>query len=183
MSALFNLYGQIATAITDNVPEIKHVDIDIGQLKKEGAEIPVIYPAVLIRIENVYWKDYDAAKQIGVVHLRLKIIYPFENETEYYSAPHGVRTEMATFYAIVENVNRYVSLIAPGTFTRINRFNEAHLETNPEEQKWIYCLDYYCNVYSDGSDFIDGESFDFDYDLLLKFDALLDRTLRGKKVG
>lgn len=182
MNALYDLYRLVASSINDGIPEIKKVDIDLGQLKKGGENTPVDYPLLLIRFENVFWKEYDASKQIGVVHLRLKIIYPYVNETELYTTDHGVRYEVETFFNIIQSIYDIIKDLPAGSNSRIKRFNENHIETLPEDYKWIYCMDYYCNIYSDHSTFDDSAPIEVDYDMLNRDNWVFDRTVGGKKV-
>lgn len=183
MNALYDLYRLVASSVNDGVAAIKKVDIDLGQLKKDGENIPVDYPLLLLRFENVFWKDFDASKQIGTVHLRLKLIYPYVNESEFYETDHGVRYEVETFYDIIQSIHDIVKDLPPGTNSRLKRFNENHIEAMPEEMKWVYCMDYYCNIYSDHSSFDDGMPPTLDYDILYRDNWFFDRTIDGKKVG
>jgi hypothetical protein len=183
MNALYDLYRLVATAIYDGIPELKKVDIDLGQLKKEGETLLIEYPALLIRFENVYWKDYDASKQIGVVHVRLKIIYPYIEDAQNYETDHGVRYEVETFFNIIQTIHEIMAALPPGTNSTLKRFNENHIENLPKDIKWIYCMDYYCNIFSDHSSFDAGMPTAVDYDLLLMENRILERTVDGKKVG
>ena len=183
MNAHYELYRLIATSIFDGVAEIKHVDFDFGQLKKDGEELQMDYPALLIRFENIYWKDYDGTKQIGVVHVRLKIIYPYVNEGEFYETDHGVRYEAETFFTIIQNIHNIVKDLPPGLNSNIVRFNENHLENIPKEAKWVYCIDYYTNIFSDNSSFDTGMPLSVDYEMLYKDSYVLERAIEGKKVG
>jgi hypothetical protein len=183
MNALYDLYRFVASSLNDGVTEIKKVDIDLGQLKKGGENMPVDYPLLLIRFENVYWKDFDASKQIGTVHLRLKIIYPYVNESEFYQTDHGVRYEVETLYNIVQSVHDIMKDLPPGTNSKLKRFNENHIESLPEEMKWVYCMDYYCNIFSDHSSFDGGMLTEVDYDLLMMENRIFERTVSSKKVG
>lgn len=183
MNALYDMYRLIASSVNDGIPEIKKVDIDLGQLKKGGENMPVDYPLMLIRFENVYWKDFDASKQIGVVHVRLKIIYPYVNEAENYATDHGVRYEVETFFNIIQSIYDIIKDLPPGSNSKLKRFNENLIETLPEEQKWVYCMDYYCNIYSDHSSFDGGMPIEVDYDMLMRDNWFFDRTVDGKKVG
>ena len=183
MSAIGNLYEHLIEALFETVDGIAFVDIDLGQLKKEGENIPVEYPGLIIRFENIFWKEYDASKQIGVVHVRLKFIYPYTNEAEFYEPSAGIRTEVVAFFEIIQNIHTAVSSIAMSNHTQLFRFNENHLDNKPEEMKWVYCLDYYCNIYSDASDFADGSTLDIDYTMLERGTMVFDRTIDAKKVG
>jgi hypothetical protein len=183
MNALYDLYRLVASSIYDGIPEIKKIDIDLGQLKKEGELIPIEYPALLIRFENVFWKDYDASKQIGVVHLRLKIIYPFIEDAQNYETEHGVRLEAETFFNLIQTIHDILKDLPPGTNSQLKRFNENHIDNLPKDIKWIYCMDYYCNIFSDHSSFDGGMPLNVDYDMLMRDNWFIERTIEGKKVG
>lgn len=183
MSALSDLYQHIVQALYETVDGIPFVDMDFGQLKKGGEEITIEYPALLIRFENVYWKEYDASKQLGAVHVRLKFIYPYTNENEYLESTDGIRNEVVSFFEIIQNIHTAVSSIPPSTHTLLYRFNENHLENKPEEMKWIYCLDYYCHIFSDGTSMGDGSTYEIDYSLIQRTNMFLENTISERKVG
>jgi hypothetical protein len=183
MNVLYDLYRTIASTITEGVLDIKKVDIDLGQLKKEGLALPVEFPLLLIRFQNIFWKEYSSTNQIGLVHIRLKLIYPFVEDDENYFADSNVRSEVETFYDLIQTVHDCVKDIVPGPSSWIKRFNENLLETDPLELKWIYCMDYYCNVFSDGTYFDSGVAVDVDYDLLANVSLVFERALGGKRVG
>ena len=183
MSVLFDLYRTLASSLSVGVTAIKKVDIDLGQLKKEGSVLPVDYPLILIRFQNISWKEYSSTNQIGLLHIRFKIIYPFEEDDENYVADGGERLEVETFYEIIQEVHQIIVDTLPGPSSLIKRFNENLLETDPIELRWIYCMDYYCNVFSDGSYFDEVMGVDVDYDILANDSLVFERTIEGKKVG
>jgi hypothetical protein len=150
---LFQIYTDIAISIA-GVTAIKKCDVDLGQMKKGGEDISWDVPGVIIRNENVWWRPYEDGSQLGLVHTRLKIIYPYTSDTEYYGF-EIYRTEVETFYDIIRNITAAIDGITNSAHSNFYRFNECHLNTLPAERQWIYCIDYICNIHNDASD-IDG---------------------------
>ena len=180
VNAFNNIYANIVTAIVDSDLGFKTVDIDLGQLKKGGENIPYEEPAVLISIENTVWSYFDETRDIGVVHVRLKVIYPFTNEDENYTGIHFVRTEVDTFYQLISNVNFVVKNIVPSNFSKLFRINESHFLSEPEGMKWIHTLDYLCNVLSDDGDIGDPNTLIVDYGNIDSSNAILRRAIDAK---
>lgn len=183
VTALNYLYNDIMDAVVGVVVELKTVDVDLGQLKKGGESMPLDYPALLIRFENVAWRITDAPKQIGLVHVRLKVIYPFTNAEDYYTAVHTVREEIATFYGIIQALHDAINSITGPKHSKLIRFNENHLESNPDEMKWIYCIDYYCNIDTELSDFAPETPLDADFGIISQNEIFLENTIKAKRVG
>ncbi|MEO8150254.1 MAG: hypothetical protein ABI723_21650, partial [Bacteroidia bacterium] len=113
------------------------------------------------------------------VHVRLKIIYSYEYE--FFIAVQPYREEVGIFMDMVKAVHDAVLTIPPSTFTKLYRFNENHLETIPEEMKWIYCIDYQCNIWESGND-IDYAMHDTSYDLIGFENVFLERTIDAERV-
>lgn len=175
-TALGNLYGNIVSNLTDNVSELKTIDIDMGHLKDEGAKLPYELPAAIVKIENVYYEKFDISNRLGVAHVRIRIVYAYENDTENYVAAHNVRTEVLLFFELIHNIKEAINGITGGYHSNLYLINESHLRSNTGEMKWIYCLDYLCNLYSNDADYIDTGDIIFTADLLNKYNELIRRT-------
>lgn len=183
-TALGNLYGNIVAHLVDYVPVLKTVDIDLGQIKSGGEKLPLELPAAILKLENVVWQQYDAAKRIGIVHVRLKILVPFLNDEENYAAPHSVRNEVLAFYELLHDIRQTINGITSGYHTKLYLFNESHLKSTPEDLKWTYCIDLQCNIYSDDSEIADSGGVTIDTGTLELDNAFMERTdLSVVKIG
>ncbi len=180
MNALTNIYTNLSAAIFDAGIGVEFVDIDLGQLKKNGENIPIDYPAVLIKLENIAWKTEESGKQKGLVHVRLKIIYPYTEE--FYIADGRIRNEVQSFFDLLTRIQGGVQSIPTGNHSRLFRINECHLDSLPEEMKWIYAIDYQCNIWEDGSE-IEYEELDTDYDLIAVENRFFERTINAERVN
>jgi hypothetical protein len=173
-NALNNIYGNVVTSIIDHVPEIKTVDIDLGQLEEKPPQIPYEEPAVLFRIENIIWNEYDASKQIGLVHLRLRLIFAFDNDDENYTIAHTVRTQVNDFALMSENIHNALMTMSPHNHTKLFRFNQRHHIVEDKTLVWMHVIDYMCNVFSDNSE-LDPNNLMWDYDQINRANVLFER--------
>ncbi|MDX9703915.1 MAG: hypothetical protein RBU23_12865 [Candidatus Auribacterota bacterium] len=62
---MFNIYKQIADRLRDQLPELKTIDADKGQLSDPEHAFPIDYPAVLIDLDNIDWADLGNNAQKG----------------------------------------------------------------------------------------------------------------------
>ena len=175
-TALGYLYGNIITNLVDNVATLKTVDIDMGQLKSGGENLPFELPAAILKLENVVWERFDGSKRLGTVHVRLKIIFQYLRDDENYTAPHFVRTEVMEFYELIANVRETIRQISAPYHTRLYLINESHLKSNPEDMKWAYCMDWQCNIFSDNSDCPDTGDITIDYNMLANTNEFMERS-------
>lgn len=173
-NAINNIYGNVVTTLLATVPELKTVDIDLGQLEENPPQIPYEEPAVLFKIENIIWSDYDGSKQIGLVHVRLRLIFAFEDDGENYSIAHTVRESVNDFCLLAEKIHDAIRTISPYNHSKLIRFNQRHHIVEDATLKWMHVIDYMCNVFSDNTD-IDPNSFVFNYDEILRANVIYDR--------
>lgn len=62
---MFNIYKEIANHLRETVPALKTIDADKGQLANPEKAFPMDYPAVLIDLDNIDWKDLGNKAQQG----------------------------------------------------------------------------------------------------------------------
>lgn len=62
---MFNIYKLIATRLRNKLPQLGTIDADKGQLANPEQTYPLNYPAVLIDLDNIDWKNLGQKTQKG----------------------------------------------------------------------------------------------------------------------
>lgn len=169
-SALAELYDKITTQLVA-MGTIKWFDVDMGQLENE--RLPLKYPAALIKIGDVIWKDNVGSPQIGTVTLSIKIVFRFEVEQDFLKIEAGGRKEVRSYLDFVKVVHDNMTTVTGTSFNTLRRFNQYHLEVKSKELLWIQVLQYQCNIKSDDS--APDPALSLDYDNVKNNNSFLER--------
>ncbi len=146
---LFEIYQTVFNKVQEMDPLKFWFDLDMGQFDGEGYALPITYPAILLKFEDVIWKDMDNEKQIGLVNLTVKYAHRFTSESEMRSGNmprEEIRVSLQTLQALHEKLNK----VSGGTFSALTRFNQYHRKTNPKDLLWVNVIQYQCNIQSNG---------------------------------
>jgi hypothetical protein len=112
----------IQAIIKANVPEIRMVDVDLGQL--EETEPPVSYPCVLVGFDGTIDFAYLSQNiQEGDTPVSIKIGFKVLGKT------HNVVTLQALeHYSIVKKISQYLNATQGTCFTRLNRISQRQIK-------------------------------------------------------
>ena len=168
---LAEIYNSVITQLRESGIAIKWYDIDMGQLEVEGMELPLQYPAVLLKLGDVIWRDKADDLQIGAVTLNVKVIFQFQKEEELLRLTS--RTEVIANLEFLESIHQNITAITGSTFNKFRRFNQYHLNTNPKELLWIHVMQYQCNIQSDAG--TPDPALDIDLDNLKNNNSFMER--------
>ncbi|HRA60477.1 MAG TPA: hypothetical protein PLE27_04015 [Bacteroidia bacterium] len=172
MAALTNIYTKVIETLRVGGLPFSCYDIDMGQMESEGIELPLQYPAILIKLGDVVWRDFSDDVQIGTVTLSVKVIFQFQKEDEMI-AQSGPRNEVIENLEMLENINTIIAGITGDSFNKFRRFNQYHPETKSKELLWIHVLQYQCNIMSNGD--APDPALDLDVDNLKNNNSFLER--------
>ncbi|MFI5218246.1 MAG: hypothetical protein ACHQNT_02070 [Bacteroidia bacterium] len=150
---------------------LKWYEIDMGQLEMEGESLPLQYPAVLLKLGDVIWRDKGLI-QIGEVTLTVKVIFQFQKEAEIL-IEGTVRTEVTENLILLETIHQSITGMTGSTFNQFIRFNQYHLSTKPFDLLWIHVMQYQCNIHSDAS--TPAPALDVDYINLKDNNSFMER--------
>lgn len=161
---LAEIYETTITTLRGSGLDIKWMDIDMGQLEEDGMELPLQYPAVLLKLGDIIWrqKEADSEMQIGEVTLSVKVIFQFQKEEQILLV--DTRTEVSDFLQFLDSIHGFITGMTGSMFNKFIRFNQYHQSTKPADLLWIHVLQYQCNIHSDAST--------PDSDLAVDFDSL-----------
>lgn len=166
------IYKAIVDLLRDSGVPLKWIDIDLGQIDKDAEVIPIEFPALLLKFEDVIWKD-NADFQLGLVNVSFKFVFKFTSEADNYTAIK-VRDEAVVNLALIRDVHDRISEIRSGAFSRLLRYNQYQLKTKPEYFHWIQVVEYQCNIQSDGS-IADPDNVNIDYDFIRSSNDYMER--------
>ncbi|QQR95607.1 MAG: hypothetical protein IPJ93_02380 [Bacteroidota bacterium] len=171
-AALVSLYQGVITVTRDS-GFFPMCDVDMGQLENDGESLPLECPAMLMKIEDVIWRDVDDDLQMGVVNISLKMIFQFSTEEEIITIPGEGRAEVIKILNLIEEYHTMITNLSGDSFNKLRRFNQYQLPINPKNLYWIHVLQYQCNIRSDSH--TPDASLDLDFDSVKNNNAFMER--------
>lgn len=173
MQPLIDIYQGILTALAGLGIPPKWVDLDMGQLEPGGKHLPLSYPALLCKFDDVIWKDESDTVQIGLVTVTLKVIFKFKSDAEILASQTTARAEVVSSYQLLHNIHQATTGISGTTFNKLRRFNQFQYNADPKNLISVQVLQYVCNIKSDSSNPDSALSIDFDH--VKNYNAFLER--------
>lgn len=108
---MFNIYKLIATRLRDKLTGLGTIDADKGQLVNPEQAYPLNYPAVLIDLDNIDWKDLGQKTQKGSGTIGITVAVQTTGQT-HQNAPGLDRfiDEMEIVNEVFRVLNAYLGL-------------------------------------------------------------------------
>lgn len=173
MEPLGLIYKAIVDLLEASGITLKWIDIDLGQIDKDAEIIPIEFPALLLKFEDVIWRDKSPDLQEGLVNISMKFVYKFQSEADNYTAIK-VRDEAVAFMQLINDVHSRIIGLRSGAFSKLLRYNQYQLKTKPEYFHWIQVVEYQCNIQSDGA-IENPEVVNIDYDFIRNSNDYMER--------
>lgn len=128
-----NIYIAVSDRLAANVPELKWLDLDKGQMNYERPT--VVFPAALIGLTLPKAEDLNHKKQICEAYITLRICFDFSGNTNM-STPEANRLDALAYFDLVEKI--YVNLQGWNTaeFNPLSRVNVSE-ELRPDGYKVV----------------------------------------------
>ncbi len=70
---MFTIYKQIADHLRDKLPALRTIDADKGQLADPEKAYPLLFPAVLIDLDNIDWSNQGNHVQNGKCNIAITV--------------------------------------------------------------------------------------------------------------
>jgi hypothetical protein len=103
MNYFGQLYADLSDHIKAQVPEIRWIDQDLGQLETFEYRPEVSFPAVLIDFAATSYSEISELAQIGDVTIVLRLAFaPFSQSHQ--AAPTAVRDKALAYYALEQKL-------------------------------------------------------------------------------
>ena len=120
-----NIYEAIAAQLKANVPELKWIDLEKGQMN--FARPPILFPAALIQIQLPKTENLNAKKQMCNALITVRLCFDYNGNTDITSTPDEARAESLAYFDIKQKV--YINLQAFSTsemngLERVNEFDD-----------------------------------------------------------
>lgn len=125
LSPSANLYESLVQRFKDEIPELRFIDQDLGQLENYDIRPAVAFPCLLIDLDEFKFSDVAGTNnQIGegIIQFRLGLVQ-YSNSNNI--APVNVRANALKYYELEGKVYRTVHGWAPEGFSRLLRRAEA----------------------------------------------------------
>ena len=123
----------LQTRISTELPEIKYIDQDLGQLGQvgENERPPISYPAVLIDFPNTDYSDLSSGAQLGAVPISFQLIFAPYSQT-WQKAPTTVKEKGLEYLETEQKLhqalqNWSLDYFAPLTRTSVKSQNNNDL--------------------------------------------------------
>lgn len=107
-SPFANLFLKVKARLKDQVPELKYIDQDLGQLENYGTKPPVSWPCALIEVDEFEFSDVGGYnQQIGDGFLIVRLANPSYSPTSNIT-PAQVTLKGLEYYDLEQKI--YVAL-------------------------------------------------------------------------
>lgn len=170
---LINIYSSIHLKLRELPEPPKCFDVELGQFDEEGLNIPVEYPAVFLKFEDIIWNPLNEEVDIGIVNITVKTIWQFTKDNELlYKFAEREEVIQALQYAF--DVDFAINQLNGESFSRLKRFNQFQETSKPQDLTWTHVVQYQCNIQSNSA--IDNpDNLILDYDLLKNNNSFMER--------
>lgn len=173
-SPLTDIYQKLRDLVTAIPGTTVWFDLDIGQLDDDTTDLPLKFPAVLVRFDDVIWKAMSPTVQMGVVCVSVKFAYQFKQENQIVNGSAS-RQEVKDCLNTIFVLHNLISGATNGTsFSKLTRFNQYHVHSNPSSLIWTHVIQYQCNIQSDNN-IANPNTLTIDYVDILNNNYFMDR--------
>lgn len=173
MNPLTDIYEAIVSSLQNFDQRLKWIDIDLGQIDKDAVNVPIQFPAVLIKFEDVIWRDKTNEYQEGIVNISIKTVFKFMNEADNFIAIK-IREEVIQYLELLTDIHTAMTGISGQTYSKFVRYNQYQLKTKPEYFHWIQVMEYQCLIQSNGN-LDDPNNVTIDYNLIRDNNDYMER--------
>lgn len=118
------IYQSILNRLLAEVPELKWIDLDKGQMRFERP--PVLFPAALINLQVPNSQNLNSTKQLVRAQVSIKLCFDFTGNTDA-NTPEEHRLNSLAYFDVVDKV--FSKLQGWGTdelnpLERVNQYDE-----------------------------------------------------------
>jgi len=122
------LYESIRAKIKQDLPGVKWIDLDSGQLDNPEQNYPFPFPAVFVDFPNIDWVDAGERMQNGAVQVNVRIAFRIYNQTHSNTQDNAYDTfgKAMDALAMVTTIHSKMQGFSDGlTFNRLTRVSTS----------------------------------------------------------
>jgi len=136
------LFQQIQLHLTTNVPELKWIDLDQGQLEIPEEQYPVQFPACLIEFPNVpSWQSLSHGLQIGDATITFRIAFDIYNDT-HKDAP-DIDAALSKLQ-LINKIHKHLHYFEGDHFNKLERI--ASFQEKRQDALTVIIMQYNTNI-------------------------------------
>ncbi len=121
---MFNIYKQIADRLRANIPGLKTIDADTGQLADPEKAYPLLFPAVLIDLDNIDWSTLGNKMQSGKSNIAITVaVLPVNQSHQDSPTIEGFVEQMEIINQVYAVLESFIGL------NRIKTFRQKRYDT------------------------------------------------------
>lgn len=114
------IYNEILEKLITDIPELKWIDLDTGQMNFERP--PILFPAALITIQVPRAEDLNRSKQLCQANIIIKLCFDYTGQTSAIT-PKIDRDRALTYFDLIEKVFKTLQAWHTTEFNPLSRTN------------------------------------------------------------
>lgn len=127
------IYESILARLTAQVPELKWIDLEKGQMNYERPTI--VFPAALIGISLPKIENLNQKKQVCEAYVTIKLCFDFTGNTSV-STPEATRLASLAYFDLCDKIFNVLQGWGNGEMNPMSRINVAE-ELRPDAYKAV----------------------------------------------
>jgi len=136
------IYQAILNQLQAQVPSLKWIDLDKGQMRFEKP--PIVFPAALIGLQVARAENLNQTKQLVNAQITIKLCFDFTGNTDA-STPEEHRLNSLAYFDLVETVFNKLQGWATAEMNPLERSNQFD-EQRPDAYK-VTTITFSTNYY------------------------------------
>jgi len=137
------LYKNLVDNYKTNIPEVKWIDLEHGQIDAFDKNYPVHFPAIFIDFENIQWKNVGRQVQVGDVNINLRIAFKIWSDTNNLT-PDNIFNDSMNVLKLLNKIHKYTQAFSGEHFNRLDRISTTTKKRNDGLK--VYNIKYKTNM-------------------------------------
>lgn len=136
-----HIYPNIANRLRAEVPSLKTIDVEDGQLDDRENAFPITYPAVFINVTDAVWSDVSRLAQMGEVTIDVSVAIQLNHRTKQGSPDMA---KLASQLLLMREVNVALHGWAGADMSRLTRTRSQIRLSKQGVKVWMHT--YKCQI-------------------------------------
>ena len=137
------LYQNLLARLDTNVPDLRWIDLDQGQLETMEKSYPVQFPCCLIDFTNIAWQNVGRQLQAGDVTIMFRIAFDIYDDSNNLT-PEASRNAGLLKLRLLNTIHHWLQGFGGAHYNRLNRI--ATTSEKRADGLKVYDLIYLTNM-------------------------------------